>query len=325
MKLLLNTVLLSSLFSQYSNAFNTPSRTVTFTRNISVNALLPTDDELKRSVDQAVSYDAGSADGELAKRFGHLSGKEVRTVGETFREFTDILGTPINALYKNMMTDIVGSTHLIVVDARFKRDPVWSLGLTRALDVILNSYPESETAEKMISSLCECMGLNQEEIRAESKIMTDWAEGKTVEDVNAAFKAGGTGDTPFDPIVKLAKEDQYWMYSRYFGVGLIQIMELVGVEPTMDAAYPLLEEWIGKSLGASFYTAWSDGELYFKTKGKIDMMETLMKEIEIREKKKMADRLEEKAEMALRQAAIKAEFKEDGPITDASEGEKKAE
>jgi len=306
MKLIVNISALALLLGSTS-AFSTPSRTPTFTRNIAVNGLLGDDSSLEASLERAVEYKAGTASGDLAKRFGHLAGREIRTVGEAFSEFTDLLGHPINALYKNMMTDIVGSTHLTVVDARFNRDPVWSLGIITALELLLKNYPEKDISSDIISALFKCMEMDEAEVRAEAKIVTEWAAGKTNEDISAALR--GEGDGPIAAIGKSAKDDKFWMYSRYFGVGLVKVMDIVGVESTMEASYPVMEEWMGKDLGKSFYTACSDSDLYFKTKEKLDMMETLMKEIEIREKKRMADRLEEKAEAALKKAEREEKMK----------------
>lgn len=198
-------------------------------------------------------YQPGAAQHPFADRFRHLKGANVKTVGEAFAEFTKILGTPINALYKNMMTDIVGTTHLTVVNARFVRDPVWSLGMITSLDLLLKNYPEADASERIVSALFECVGLDEAEVRAEAASLKEWAAGKSKEDIAAALK--GEGEGPIVAAAKAAKEDEYWMYSRFFGIGLVALMDGCGVEMNADDVYPVMEDWMGNALGKSHFTA----------------------------------------------------------------------
>uniref|UniRef100_A0A7S3L8L3 Uncharacterized protein n=1 Tax=Amphora coffeiformis TaxID=265554 RepID=A0A7S3L8L3_9STRA len=288
---------LASLLLASSNAFvvNQPSRVSRVVLNDSAIGV-----DMEKAIRKQLNYKPGGADTELAKRYGKLVGADIKTVGEAFSEFTKELGYTVNPLYKNMVTDLVGSTHLIAVNARFKRDPVWSLGIISVLELLLKNYPEQEVSAKIISSLIKSVGMNEAEIRDEAEKMKAWAQGKTRAEVEAALN--GEGDSPLADIAKSIKGDKYWAYSRYFGIGLLKIMDLVGIEQDKDEAYNVMEDWMSKKLERSHLTACNDSDLYFKSKEKLDMMETMMKEIEIREKKRLAERLEEKAEAALRAA-----------------------
>merc|ERR1712194_804537 len=188
-------------------------------------------------------------------------------------------------LYKGSCTDLVGNLHLIMVNARFVKDPVFSLGLVTVLNLILKNYPEKDTATRIKSAVIESVGLSEADIDADAAKLEAWAQGKTKEEISSAMK--GEGDSILAEVANRVKGDEWWKYSRFFGIG-----------QDMSVAYDVMEEWIG-NMGKPHYTACNDSDLYFSQKGKLDMMETMMKEIEIREKKRMADRLEAKADMAL--------------------------
>jgi|JI102314DRNA_FD_contig_41_3689922_length_1084_multi_4_in_0_out_0_1 hypothetical protein len=260
---------------------------------------------LEADIKRELNYQPGKANTEFARRYGNLAGKKVKTVGEAFADFTKELGFSINALYKNMITDTVGITHLTVVNARFERDAIWCLGITSALDLLLKNYPDAEVKDAIMKALFKSVGMEEDDVRAQGKIILDWAQGKTKEDVEAALR--GEGDSPVAQIAKKVAADDFWFYSRYFGLGLLKIMDVVGIEQDKDEVYPIMEEWM-KLINKSSLSACSDSDLYFKVKDKLDMMETMMKEIEIREKKRMAERLEEKAEAALRAAEREEKF-----------------
>lgn len=283
--------------SSSTNAFtplSSKSRTgTTSLREGLINVELP-------SIESQIAYKPGGADTEFARRYGgpKYVGADVRTVGDAFAAFTEEYGFQVNALYKNMVTDLVGTIHLIVVNARFQRDPVWSLGILTALDLLLKNYPEAGMYEKLSSALFKSCNLDEYAIRAEAKKMEEWAVGKTREDIEAALKSGDS--SPLGEIASSIKADEFWMYSRYFGIGLVKIMDIIGIEMDKDEVYPIMENWMSTQLGRSHLSACGDSDLFFTVKEKLDMMETMMKEIEIREKKRMAQRLEEKAEAALK-------------------------
>mmetsp|Transcript_13831 Transcript_13831/g.16805 ORF Transcript_13831/g.16805 Transcript_13831/m.16805 type:complete len:319 (-) Transcript_13831:184-1140(-) len=297
------TTFIAAFLASSASAFTT-SQSPAFARCTSLNGIA--DDDINSKINRGDEYAPGAAKTPFAERFKHLKGTEVKTVGETFTTFSAILGSPLNALYKSMMTDIVGTTHLTTVDARFVRDPIWSLGMITALNLLLKNYPDPEMQSKIEASLFQAVDLDEAAVRADAMKLKEWVVGKSKEDIAEALR--GEGSSLIAPVAKAAKDDEYWMYSRFFGIGLVAMMEEVGVEMNADDVYPVMEEWMSGNLGKSHFTACADSDTYFKIKNKLDLMETMMKEIEIREKKRMAQRLEEKAEAALRKASRDAEY-----------------
>merc|ERR1712032_1407852 len=80
------------------------------------------------------------------------------------------------------------------------------------------------------------------------------------------------------------------LYSMSFSVGLFKMMELSDVETSKAN----VEEW-AKALKITPSKSTSDLETYKQNKKKLQQAEEMLREVEIREKKLLAKRLEEKA------------------------------
>lgn len=200
-----------------------------------------------------LNYKPGEADTEFARKYKHLVGAKIKTVGEAFADFTKEFGYTVNPLYKNMVTDIVGTTHLILVNARFSRDAVWSLGVITALDLLFKNYPEQDVAARIVSAFFKSLGLDEAQIRQEAEDLQSWVASASREEVEAALS--GEGNSDLASIASAIKGDEFWVYSRYFGIGMVKIMENVGIEMDKDEVYPIMEDWMSKKLGRSHLAA----------------------------------------------------------------------
>jgi len=69
----------------------------------------------------------------------------------------------------------------------------------------------------------------------------------------------GEGSSELAKVAMAAREDAYWLYSRYFGIGLLKIMENLGIEMEKDEAYPIMEDWMNKFGRSANSACVSDG------------------------------------------------------------------
>merc|ERR1712048_342975 len=97
-----------------------------------------------------------------------------------------------------------------------------SLGIRTTLHLVLQNYPEKHISHKIEKSLYECVGLDSDEILNDAQIIHNWAASKSLNDISNAIREIDT--SPISYISKAVKDNEYWMYSRFFSIGLLKII-----------------------------------------------------------------------------------------------------
>mmetsp|Transcript_59787 Transcript_59787/g.161112 ORF Transcript_59787/g.161112 Transcript_59787/m.161112 type:complete len:229 (+) Transcript_59787:1263-1949(+) len=209
---------------------------------------------------------------------------------------------PVLPMYRTFLMDLLKQVHLTVVDSRFKYDAIFALGAWETYSGMMSNYDRlggSAEADKIWPAFMKSCGLDPEKVKADAEAVMQWAKGVSPAQILEAME--GSAATADQRVVDALSGISTGLYSQPFSVGLFKMMEYSGVQATSDN----VGEW-AKALKVSAAKPMSDLETYKKNTAKLRQAEEMMREVEIREKKKLAERLEEKAKALAAKAAEKA-------------------
>lgn len=207
--------------------------------------------------------------------------------------FNGTFGRPVPIVFRGLVNEIVGSTHLSRSAAMWRYCGIFAFGIDDVFSGLMKGYPGDEEKEALWGAVMDGLRFESKEIRGDADTVRKWLEGKKEADV---FEAARSGDGLVGQALAAARDGEKvyeWYYSRMFGFGLVRIMEIVGVELSVAAA----ERW-AKEIGISGGKFATEMGSYLSIQEKMGMAEQMFAEVNARDARKTAERLEEKAQKA---------------------------
>lgn len=231
----------------------------------------------------------------------------VKTVSSTLDEFyASYSQPPVLPMYRPYLVDLMSQTHLNIVDSRFKYDAIFALGLWDTYSGMMKNYDklvgEGNTA-KIWEAMVSAFGMDPAQVKTDAEAMIEYA--KTSSPATLMTHIEGTAEAAEKRAAEAYKSIQTSLYNNIFSVGMFRMMALAGVEVTKANA----EEW-AKDLKLTPSKVASDLETWKQNQDKLQKAEEMLREVQIREKKKLAEKLEEKAKALSAKAAKKEDAAE---------------
>lgn len=203
-------------------------------------------------------------------------------------------------------------------------DPIFAYGFNQTFEEFLRYYPDDAERDLLYRCCVDALGLDLQVIKDSAAAVATWIEGKTEDDIFTALSEASPGASA-DSVGPVIEALAYirdagtfdWYYSRLFGIGLIQVMQNVGVELSITSA----EKWAEKA-GVEKSKFSAEMGAYMSSMERLKQAEQIFAEATAREAKKTAERLAARAEAAAKEAEqLESEQTDVKPTADTAEGE----
>ena len=204
----------------------------------------------------------------------------MKTVSDSKRAFLAAHPHPINSVYRRVIEELLVEMHLLSVNADFKPDPIYDLGIVTSFERLMQGYQPETDKEQIFNALCTSTDSDPETYKSQAGTLLSLAKNKSVEEL-IAWLSNPTADNDashiVEPIKAIATNDHF-KYSRPFAIGIYTLLEESDSKLAQDRdKRNEVIDTIGENLGLSSDKMKKDLELY---RSNLEKMDQLLKVIE---------------------------------------------
>jgi photosystem II biogenesis protein Psp29 len=232
----------------------------------------------------------------------------MKTVSDSKRSFYTAYPHPINSVYRRVVEELLVEMHLLSVNADFKPDPIYYLGIVTSFERLMQGYKPESDKEQIFNALCISTDGDPENYKAQAGTIFSLAKDKSTEEL-LTWLGNPTveGDTGYivEPIKAIASNDNF-KYSRPFAIGVYTLLEesdrnLVQDQEQLNQAIDKISE----NLGLSGEKMKKDLELYRSNLEKMDQMLKVIEDV-LEASRKQREKREQEQQAKDAEAADKA-------------------
>ncbi len=204
----------------------------------------------------------------------------MKTVSDSKRVFYSAYPRPINSVYRRVIEELLVEMHLLSVNADFKSDPIYYLGIVTSFERLMQGYQPEKDKEQIFNALCTSTDADPQVYKSQAERLLSLAKDKSVDELISWFaNPTATDDTGYivEPIKAIASNDNF-KYSRPFAIGIYTLLEECDRELVTDRdKRNQTVDTIAENLQISSEKMKKDLDLY---QGNLEKMTQLLKVIE---------------------------------------------
>jgi len=220
--------------------------------------------------------------------FPTLSATAPNTVADTKKSFYEVYPRPLPALYSNIVLELMVQHHLIKFQSKHQYDKIFALGFVSVYDGIMASFPGDK--EELLGAYLGALEEDKAAYREDSESLTNWASSLSSDVGEIAANASGSAQQQEFAQYASGFGDKTKQYNKFFAIGMFRLLELAGCTD------PESLEKLTSSFNVPLDRVTSDLATYKGLLSKMTKAKELMDEIIAEQRKKSAQREQEKME-----------------------------